>query len=170
MREDLATLAALLRRFLSRQLPTLGPDWWAEGVLNKLTYQQRTQADEQRWSTLDDLDVAAILRVVDQNWELFRRRGLVKWDDRNWLKEAASVRNRHSHDAPGREPSADRTYRDLDTLALLADAIDPGSSEAEQLATARAEALAAVASPLSVPPKQERGHPNHCRADSCPAR
>ena len=95
MPEQLTTLATLLRRFLGRELPTLGPDWWNQGVLAKLSYQQRAQADEQQWSTLDDLDVAAVLRVVDQNWDLFRRRGLVKWDDRNWLKEASSVRNRH---------------------------------------------------------------------------
>ena len=140
------TLGILLRRFLNRELPTLGPHWWGKGVLAKLTSQQRAQADEQDWSGLEDLDVAALLRVIDQNWDLFRSRNLVKWDDRNWLKEASSVRNRHSHDAPGREPSADRVYRDLDTLALLADSLDSGSIEAEQLANARAEALALLAS------------------------
>ena len=150
VREQLATLAVVLRRFLNRELPSLGPGWWREGVLAKLAYQQRVQADEQHWSSLDDLDVAALLRVVDQNWDLFRRRNLVSWDDRNWLKEASSVRNRHSHDAPGREPSADRVYRDLDTLALLAAALDPGSKEAENLALARSAALANLAAPPSV--------------------
>ena len=144
-REQLTTLATLLRRFLGRELPTLGPDWWNQGVLAKLSYQQRAQADEQQWSTLDDLDVAAALRVVDQNWDLFRRRGLVKWDDRNWLKEAASVRNRHSHDAPGREPSPERVYRDIDTLALLAEALDADSEESRELSAARARALGAFA-------------------------
>ena len=50
MREHLTTLATLLRRFLGRELPTLGPDWWNQGVLAKLSYQQRAQADEQQWS------------------------------------------------------------------------------------------------------------------------
>jgi SNF2 family DNA or RNA helicase len=145
VREHLTTLAALIRRFLARELPVLGPDWWDQGVLARLTYQQRAQADEQRWSTLDDLDIAATLRIVDQNWDLFRRKNLVKWDDRNWLKEASSVRNRHSHDAPGRRPSLERVYRDLDTLALLAEALDPGSPEAAQLAGARQEALSELA-------------------------
>lgn len=145
IREQLTALASLLRRFLGRELPTLGPDWWHQGVLAKLSYQQRAQADEQQWSTLDDLDVAATLRVVDQNWDLFRRRGLVKWDDRNWLKEAASVRNRHSHDAPGREPSPERVYRDIDTLALLAQALDADSEESRELSAARARALGALA-------------------------
>ena len=151
VREHLATLGVLLRRFLGRELPALGPDWWAQGVLSKLTYQQRAHADEQQWSNLDDLDVAAALRIVDQNWDLFRRRNLVRWDDRNWLKEAASVRNRHSHDAPGREPGAGRTYRDLDTLTLLAEALDPGSPEAGLLAAARAEALALLAPAAETP-------------------
>jgi ATP-dependent helicase HepA len=145
LREHLATLGVLLRRFLNRELPVLGPDWWDQGVLTKLTYQQRAQANEQRWTGLDDLDVAATLRVIDQNWDLFRRKNLVKWEDRHWLKEAASVRNRHSHDAPGREPGTDRMYRDLDTLALLANALDPGTAEAMQLAAARAGALANIA-------------------------
>ncbi|MBT8162557.1 DEAD/DEAH box helicase family protein [Arthrobacter sp. GN70] len=150
MREHLTTLAALLRRFLEKELPTLGPGWWDKGVLNKLTYQQRAMVDENGWSSLDELDVAAVLRVADQNWDLFRRRNIVKWDDRNWLKEASSVRNRWAHDAPGREQGADRTYRDLDTLALLANALDPGSSEAKQLASARSAALAGLSQPSPV--------------------
>ncbi len=101
--------------------------------------------DENGWSSLAELDVAAVLRVVDQNWDLFKGKNLVKWDDRNWLKEASSVRNRWAHDAPGREPSLDRAYRDLDTLALLANALDPGSSEAERLASARTTALTRLA-------------------------
>ncbi|MBO0907791.1 DEAD/DEAH box helicase [Arthrobacter sunyaminii] len=145
MRENLSTLAAVLRRFLERELPSLGPDWWNQGVLAKLTYQQRALVDENGWSSLTELDAAAVLRVADQNWDLFRRKNLVKWDDRNWLKEASSVRNRWAHDAPGREPSPHLAYRDLDTLSLLAHALDPGSPEAEQLAEARSTALAGLA-------------------------
>jgi len=149
MRENLATLAVILRGFLGRELPSLGSDWWRAGVHSALSYQQRSQADLQGWSSLDDLDVAATLRVLDQNWELFRRRGLVKWDHRTLLKEASSVRNRYSHDAPGREPSAERVYRDIDTLALLAEALDPTSMEAKRLASARADVLASLTPPVS---------------------
>lgn len=142
LREHLATLGVLIHNVLQRELPTLGQGWWEQGVLSKLSYQQRATVDEQGWSNLADLDVAALLRVADSNWDLLRRRNLVKWDDRNWLKEAFSVRNRWAHEAPGRQPSADRVYRDLDTLALLANALAPGSAEAQRLATARSEALA----------------------------
>lgn len=144
MRENLEMLAALLRRFLSAELPALGPDWWDQGVLGNLTFQQRAQAQEHGWTSLDDLDVAATIRIVDRNWDLFRRRSRVRWEDRNWLKEASSIRNRYSHQAPGREPSADRIFRDLDTLTLLAESIDSGSTEANRLADARTQALAAI--------------------------
>jgi ERCC4-related helicase len=154
MRDSLAILAAVLRGFLASHLPSLGEDWWREGVLKSLSYQQRSQADEQHWSSLDDLDLAAALRVVDQNWDLFRRRGLVKWDDRNWLKEASSVRNRYSHDAPGREPSAERIYRDVDTLALLAEALAPGSTEAILLADSRTQALARLSQSNNADPSE----------------
>lgn len=145
VREHLATLGVVLRNVLERELPTLGQDWWEQGVLSKLSYQQRATVDEHGWSSLADLDVAALLRVSDSNWDLLRRRNLVKWDDRNWLKEAFSVRNRWAHEAPGREPSPDRVYRDLDTLVLLANALAPGSPGAERLASARADALALLA-------------------------
>ena len=52
MREHLPTLAALLRRFLERELPSLGPDWWNQSVLAKLTYQQRASVDDNGWSSL----------------------------------------------------------------------------------------------------------------------
>ena len=145
MREHLATLGVVLRTVLQRELVSLGPDWWREGVLLKLSYQQRATADESGWSSLADLDVAALIRVVDGNWELFRRRNLVKWEARSWLKEASSIRNRWAHEVPGKEPSADRAYRDLDTLALLAEVFLPGSLEAKHLAEARADALTVLA-------------------------
>ncbi len=145
VREHLATLGVALRKVLERELPSLGTDWWEQGVLSKLSYQQRSTADEQGWSSLADLDVAGLLRIVDSNWDLLRRRNVVKWDDRNWLKEASSIRNRWAHEAPARELRPDRAYRDLDTLALLVEALTPGSPEAVKLADARAEALAQLA-------------------------
>ena len=63
MREHLATLGAVVRIVLERELPSLGPDWWSVGVLSKLSYQQRATAEENDWSRLNDLDVAALCCV-----------------------------------------------------------------------------------------------------------
>lgn len=145
MRENLALLGDVLRDVIRQELESTGPGWWETGVLDKLSYQQRASVEEHGGASLADLDVAALLRVLDGNWELLRRRNLVKWDDRNLLKESISVRNRWAHEAPGREPSPDRVYRDLDTLTLLVQALAPSSAEANQLTTARTAALAEVA-------------------------
>ncbi len=144
MQENLEAVGIAVRELLSRELPALGNDWWNTGVISALSYQQRSTVLERGWTSLSDLDVAALLRVLDQNWELFRRRNLVSYEARNWLKEAISVRNRWAHGAPGSKPSAERAYRDLDTLALLVDAIAPGSVQAELLAAARSHALLQV--------------------------
>jgi predicted hydrolase (HD superfamily) len=59
VREHLVTLGVVLRTLLQRELAQLGPRWWHDGVLHKLSYQQRTTAEENDWSTLADLEVGS---------------------------------------------------------------------------------------------------------------
>ena len=54
MQANLATLGALLRKFLARELPALGPSWWQEAVVPKLSYQQRARVDEHGSCTLEE--------------------------------------------------------------------------------------------------------------------
>lgn len=144
MREHLSLVGIAAKRFLATHLPELGTDWWNRGAVSALTYQQRQVAQERGWSTLDDLDVAALLRVLDGNWDFFRQRNLLAYEARNWLKEAVSIRNRVAHESPGAKRDPMRDYRDLDTLALLAGALDPPGEEARSLAQARNEVLSAL--------------------------
>ncbi len=160
MREHLSTLGLVAKRFLTTHLPTLGEDWWNRGVITALSYPQRQLAQERGWSSLDELDVAAILRVVDGNWDHFRQQKLVAFEARNWLKEASSVRNQVAHEAPGAPRDPKRDYRDLDTLARIADALDPTSSETRQLFAARDLALAQM-SPDTVRALESTAIPNN---------
>lgn len=146
MQQHLDALGATARRFLNAHLVALGEDWWQKGVISTLSYQQRQIAGERGWSSLDDLDVAALLRVVLQNWDLFASKRLLTRDARSWLNEAVGIRNRVAHDAPGAAVQTRQRYRDLDTLALLAAALDPAGGEAEALAAAR------DAVPVAAPP------------------
>lgn len=140
-----------MKRFLSEHLSELGADWWERGVLPVLSFPQRQLARERGWNSLDDLDVASLLRVVDGNWDRWRDSNLVSYEARNWLKESAAIRNRVAHEAPGVQRDARRDYRDLDTLARLAGALGPDGEEARALEAARDAALAPLAQVAPTP-------------------
>ena len=57
-----------IARFLASTLPGLTPDWWQRHVLDRLSFQQQRTAQERRITTLRQFDLAALLRVLDQNW------------------------------------------------------------------------------------------------------
>ncbi|MGR8935733.1 MAG: Swt1 family HEPN domain-containing protein [Gammaproteobacteria bacterium] len=107
-----------LVQILKNTLPVISPDWWESLVIKNLTFSQQTFAREQRQQSLEQLDLAALLRVVDQNWyDLSRQLGL-NASARNWLKEAMTIRNRWAH-APAGSLDDDAIYRDLDTIERL---------------------------------------------------
>ena len=66
--EILALLNQQLFKLLSATLPAPESDWWHSLVLDKLTYQQITFASSLPPQALSRLDLAALLRIADQNW------------------------------------------------------------------------------------------------------
>jgi len=107
-----------LARFLQAHLPALGETWWQQRVVERLTYQQQRILQERQFTTLEELDLAALLRVFDQNWyELCDSLGLPR-EGRNWVKELQSVRNRWAHGS-SQAISASDVYRDADTLERM---------------------------------------------------
>ncbi|MEQ1543659.1 SNF2-related protein [Methyloglobulus sp.] len=112
------TLTNQLINALKDSLPNISTDGWETLVVDKLTFQQRTLAKQKNLTALDQLDLAALLRVVDQNWyELSQHLNLDK-SARNWLKEAQTIRNRWAH-APAGGLDKETQYRDLDTIERL---------------------------------------------------
>ena len=86
-----------LKNLLNAWLPQLSTDWWERHALGVLTYQQQERVKQSRIDNLSGLDLAALLRVLDQNWyELSSRLNWPK-EARNWLKETQTIRNRWAH-------------------------------------------------------------------------
>ena len=54
--------------FLEKVLPSLFEDWWKQAVVNNLSFQQRRRMEQHNVRSLASLDLAALLRVLDQNW------------------------------------------------------------------------------------------------------
>lgn len=118
----LGDTASALKQLLGETLPGLHDDWWRSCVLENLTFAQRRIVDEKGADSLDRLDLAALLRVTDQNWSEIGGLKRFTTETRNWLKETQNIRNRWAHLPPGGLLPQD-VYRDADTLHRLITAI-----------------------------------------------
>ena len=132
MDQLLRSLTRELQRLLSGWLPALANNWWNRYVLSALSHMQRQQAEQRGITQLGSLDLAALLRVLDQNWfELSNHANLNK-DARNWLKETQSIRNRWAH-LPSGGLDDETYYRDLDTIERLQQALGVNAEVLEEL-------------------------------------
>lgn len=143
MHAVLSSLGKTLQIFLEETLPSCDANWWERCVLDRLSIQQRRLVDERQVKTLEGLDLAGLLRVLDQNWYDINSSRVLPGEARNWLKEAQSIRNRWAHLPPdGLRP--EDAYRDVDTLLRLMSVL---GAEPQTLATAhdaRTTALSAI--------------------------
>jgi len=111
-----------LAQFLERTLPTLFEDWWERAVLDNLSFHQKRRIEQHNLNSLSSLDLAALLRVLDQNWyQISSNQGLTS-ESRHFVKEMQTVRNRWAH-ATSQDFPIDDVYRDLDTIQRFASVI-----------------------------------------------
>ena len=115
MNNLLEQAATALCEALEALLPSLSETWWETCVKSKLSFQQRQRVMQRSISRLDQLDLAALLRLVDQNWYELADSHNWPYDGRNFVKETQTVRNRWAH-AEVVAPPREDIYRDLDTL------------------------------------------------------
>ena len=143
MNDLIRIAAAELARFLSAKLPNLSPNWWQKLVVDCLSFQQQRIVVERNHTKLQQLDFAALLRVLDQNWyELSNTLGLPR-EGRNWVKELQTVRNRWAH-LSTEDVAASEVYRDADTLGRLLAMIESEQSSLDAAESAKAAALVSM--------------------------
>jgi ATP-dependent helicase HepA len=104
-----------LSTWLKKNLSSLDEGWWKSLVLPTLSYQQKQKVDRKNISDLDGLDLAALLRVFDQNWYQFTRILNFPTQDRHYVKEMQTIRNRWAH-IDTQDFNSEDVYRDIDTL------------------------------------------------------
>ncbi len=156
-KEALDVLSHQLIALLAEALPRLSADWWRDQVVDKLTYQQQGFIQSARIVRLEQLDLAALLRILDQNWHEIAVSRALPVAVRNWVKEAQTLRNRWAH-APTQGIPMEDEYRDLDTIERLAQALGAPDTDLEPLRGMKSAAMAALAvnSPaVSLPPAPE---------------
>jgi len=119
----LRNFAIALSTFLERILPEISDNWWEDAVLNVLSLQQRRFVKQKNISSLSALDLAALIRIFDQNWHLIGPKQNFPSEQRHFVKEMQTVRNRWAH-AGSEGFSNDLIYRDLDTIQRFASMIE----------------------------------------------
>lgn len=144
MNELLHVSIGFMSRWLEEKLPLLGSKWWVDNVVNRLTFQQQRLLEEKRVKSLHGLDMAAVLRVLDQNWSELAAVEPLPRDARNWVKELQSVRNRWAH-APAGGISPTDVFRDADTLERLLKVLGADEALLGKIDALKATTLASIA-------------------------
>lgn len=150
MNELLHASGGVIARWLEAKLPALGSKWWVDNVVNRLTFQQQRLVEEKRIQSLTGLDLAAVLRVLDQNWSELAGVEPLPREARNWIKELQSVRNRWAH-APAGGLSASDSYRDADTLERFLYVINAGDPLLSRVEEFKKTTLSRMSPPSQAP-------------------
>ncbi len=105
-----------LSKWLEMRLPkVLGKHWWCDGVIGKLSDNQRSLVISKNLDSLAKLDPSALLRVADKNWYTLQSRYHLTMSERTTIKRMVTVRNNWAH-APTTPPSINLIVDDLKTL------------------------------------------------------
>lgn len=137
----LKEVAGQLALFLEKVLPSLHEGWWKQLVVNNLSIQQQRRIEQQRIGSLSALDLAALLRVFDQNWYQLSTKLALPSESRHFVKEMQTVRNRWAHSGTEGFP-VDDVYRDLDTLQRFATVIEADESLIQKVRDTKTSLLA----------------------------
>lgn len=141
-----------LCRYLEGLLPSLSENWWTELVVRVLSFQQQRAVEQRKITALSGLDLAALLRVLDQNWYAISEAKNPPAEARHYVKEMRSVRDRWAH-ASVDEFSDDNVYRDLDTIQRFAMIIDAREALIEEIRKLKASVMVPPSSPPNPKPE-----------------
>jgi len=130
-----------LAAYLEKVLPTILEDWWKQAVLYHLSIQQQSRIKQRNINSLAALDLAALLRVIDQNWFQISNKLNLTSETRHFVKEMQTIRNRWAHTDTEGFP-LDDIYRDLDTLQRFAATINADDHLLQEIRATKTSLLA----------------------------
>ena len=140
MHSELGLATLELANFLQRALPTFSSEWWKVHVVDRLSFQQQRIVVERGQSSLQQLDLAALLRIFDQNWYELSQKLTLPREARNWIKELQTIRNKWAHLSAESSPPSE-IYRDADTLSRLLNVISASTQSIEAVEKVKSLAL-----------------------------
>lgn len=163
--KHLSDVAGQLAVFLERVLPPLFDDWWNKAVVNTLSFQQKRRLEQRNITSLGGLDLAGLLRVLDQNWYQISNSLDLTSEARHFVKEMQTVRNHWAHADTEGFP-VDDIYRDLDTLQRFAVVIGADEKLIQDLRKTKAALLASETQPQPDPGAETPSAPPERKNDT----
>ena len=118
LNEAIYTSTKILAVWLNKMLPKICDDWWKENVLLNLSFAQRENILKNNIDKLEQLDLAALLRIADKSWYDIREFAYLPSSERECIRNMQKVRNNWAH-CSGTLPGKDAILSDLDTIILF---------------------------------------------------
>ncbi|WP_022757460.1 helicase-related protein [Butyrivibrio fibrisolvens] len=86
--------------WLKKELPKMTDMWWDDIVYNHLSMLAKDKVDSKNSKDLEDLDLASLLKIVDENFLLFRSGFRINPKEREKIRDMREVRNDWAHPSP----------------------------------------------------------------------
>lgn len=128
----LRKLTPVLVSFLNDTLPKICENWWNECVINKLSDNQKREIAIRNFKTLESLDLAALLRIINNNWREISENKKLPVEVRIYTNEVLHIRNKYAHSDISK-PNKEDEFRDFDTIQRLISAIDKNNKLIEEV-------------------------------------
>lgn len=155
MNDYLHKATQALASWLSVMLPKSGENWWEECVVSNLSYTQQRLIEEKGITKLEELDLAALLRVANKSWYTMRGYAYLPTSERECIRDMFGVRNNWAH-VSAELPGKDIIVSDIECLIRFFTQMNKGTLilDLEQLKAKveRSEAFKDVGLPQALHP------------------
>lgn len=111
----LVAVTKILAAYLEQSLTQIDKKWWDVLVLENLSEDQRRQVINQKIRSLQELDLAALLRIFLKNWYKLSKIKNLPHNGQQLVKNIQEVRNRWAH-VPAMEITKENTFQDLEII------------------------------------------------------
>lgn len=121
-----------LQDWLSKRLPRITDNYWEEIVLSNVSNIQRQNINSLGITKVDELDLAALLRVIDRNWFVITSSFFINHKERSNVREMKDVRNSWAHIAAA-AITKEKVFHDLKVIYDLMCAFDSPSTDIREI-------------------------------------
>lgn len=128
MNEYMFRLNQKMGTWLSKKLPKITNNWWHELVINNLSSLQKDNVLREGINSINRLDLAALLRIIDRNWFAITSQFYINNKERYKIREMQKIRNDWAHITPS-DITKEKVINDANVIIELMQTFDASMKE-----------------------------------------